>query len=87
MRFEAAVSLAAGEEGQSAVPAKPNPGGEDFAYYQTLVPGFFVWIGSDGTEEWHHPAFTVNEEALSTTARFFARLAEDVTAQWPRLMG
>ena len=38
--------------------AQRSPGGEDFAFYQTKIPGFFVWMGVDGPKEWHHPAFT-----------------------------
>ena len=73
-RFSDVVEEAAKTEGLPVVPARQNLGGEDFAYYQSLIPGFFVWIGSDGPEEWHHPKFTVDERALSMGARFFARL-------------
>lgn len=50
--------------------------GEDFAVYQQTVPGLFVFMGSTGTQEWHHPAFTLDENALPVSAAYFARLAE-----------
>jgi amidohydrolase len=57
------------------VEATPSTGGEDFAYYQTKVPGCFIWMGTSGTEEWHHPMFTLNEEALAPAASLFALTA------------
>ena len=33
-------------------------------------------MGTSGTHEWHHPAFTINEEALPISAEYFALLAE-----------
>lgn len=32
-------------------------------------------MGTSGTKEWHHPAFTLNEDALPVSAAFFAELA------------
>ncbi|MFX3634332.1 MAG: M20 peptidase aminoacylase family protein [Candidatus Pristimantibacillus sp.] len=49
--------------------------GEDFSFYQREVPGVFVFMGTSGSKEWHHPAFTLDERALSSSARFFAELA------------
>ncbi|WP_379967861.1 M20 peptidase aminoacylase family protein [Ectobacillus sp. sgz5001026] len=62
--------------GLSIVDPQPSMAGEDFAYYQREVPGFFVFMGTSGTEEWHHPSFTLDERALSITAHYFATLAE-----------
>lgn len=73
-RFTGTVRKAAELEGLQAVPARPNLGGEDFAYFQSRVPGYFVWLGVNGTEEWHHPAYTLDEKALEPGARYFARL-------------
>ncbi|ASB87789.1 M20 peptidase aminoacylase family protein [Bacillus sonorensis] len=74
-RFLRAASEAATRLGYQTVPAEQSPGGEDFALYQENIPGFFVWMGTSGTEEWHHPAFTLDEEALIVAARYFAELA------------
>ncbi|AKL85492.1 YxeP [Bacillus atrophaeus UCMB-5137] len=77
-QFLNAASEAAARLGYQTVPAEQSPGGEDFALYQEKIPGFFVWMGTNGTEEWHHPAFTLDEEALQVATRYFAELAVTV---------
>ena len=62
--------------------AQQSPGGEDFAFYQTKIPGFFVWMGVDGPQEWHHPAFTLQEDALTVAANYFTNLSIKVLDQW-----
>ncbi|MGW9125634.1 amidohydrolase [Paenibacillus chitinolyticus] len=59
----------------SAITPLPSPAGEDFAFYQREVPGLFVFVGTDGPHEWHHPAFDLDEAALPVSARFFSELA------------
>ncbi|MEK4288729.1 amidohydrolase [Paenibacillus sp. FSL P4-0502] len=49
--------------------------GEDFAFYQRVVPGLFVFVGTEGSQEWHHPAFNLDERALPVAARFLADVA------------
>ncbi|EMT53377.1 hypothetical protein I532_05175 [Brevibacillus borstelensis AK1] len=66
----------------NVVEAKPSAGGEDFAHYQQVVPGSFAWIGTSGSEEWHHPKFTVNEDALSPGAALFALAAIHALERW-----
>lgn len=61
--------------GLPIVTARPSAGGEDFAFYQEEVPGCFIWMGTGGTEEWHHPKFTVNEEALAPGTALFVLAA------------
>jgi amidohydrolase len=61
--------------GISVVTPKPSPAGEDFAFYQKRIPGFFAFMGTSGPKEWHHPAFDVDERALPVSASFFAELA------------
>ncbi|MFB5760727.1 M20 peptidase aminoacylase family protein [Paenibacillus medicaginis] len=56
------------------VPA-PSPAGEDFAVYQKLVPGLFVFLGTSGSQEWHHPAFDLDERALPVAADYLASIA------------
>ncbi|MEB9684785.1 hydrolase [Bacillus thuringiensis serovar pingluonsis] len=58
------------------VPPTPSMAGEDFSFYQQKIPGSFVFMGTSGTHEWHHPAFTVDERALPISAEYFALLAE-----------
>ncbi|SEN76335.1 amidohydrolase [Paenibacillus sp. OV219] len=67
---------AAREAGLDPIVPVPSPAGEDFAFYQQEVPGLFVFMGVGGSQEWHHPKFDVNEEALLPSARFLASLAE-----------
>ncbi|MCX2811717.1 M20 peptidase aminoacylase family protein [Bacillus sp. ChL18] len=80
-RFIQAAEQTAEDLGLQTVRAEQSPGGEDFALYQEKIPGFFVWMGTNGTEEWHHPAFTLDEKALPAAAEFFARLAVNVLEQ------
>ena len=80
--FKDILTESAEELGYTVVEAKPNPGGEDFAFYQTKIPGFFVWIGVNGPKEWHHPSYVLDEDALSVAASFFANTAIKVLAQW-----
>ncbi|QHT64090.1 amidohydrolase [Paenibacillus lycopersici] len=70
-----ALEAAAGA-GLRAVAPSPSPAGEDFAFYQREVPGLFVFMGTSGSREWHHPAFDIDEDALLPSAAFFARAAE-----------
>jgi len=62
--------------GLEIVEAQQNLAGEDFAYYQSIIPGFFVFLGSDGPHQWHHPAYSINEACLEYGAKYFAELAE-----------
>ncbi|HDR4709229.1 TPA: M20 peptidase aminoacylase family protein [Bacillus paranthracis] len=54
----------------------PSMAGEDFSFYQQHIPGSFVFMGTSGTHEWHHPSFTVDERALPISAEYFTLLAE-----------
>lgn len=58
------------------VEAAHTMAGEDFAVYQERVPGCFIWVGTEGPEEWHHPKFKVNEAALAFSVPLFARAAQ-----------
>ncbi|MCC0767431.1 M20 peptidase aminoacylase family protein [Bacillus pacificus] len=60
----------------------PSMAGEDFSFYQQEIPGSFVFMGTSGTHEWHHPAFTVDERALPVSAEYFALLAERALKQF-----
>lgn len=80
--FEALATSSALELGYQVVKAKQVAGGEDFAFYQTKIPGFFVWMGVDGTYDWHHPKFYLNEEALEYAATYFANLALQTLSNW-----
>ena len=81
-RFKKVAAEAATEIGYRVAEAQKSPGGEDFAFYQTKIPGFFVWMGVDGPQEWHHPAFTLQEDALTVAAHYFTNLSIKVLDQW-----
>ncbi|AJS60493.1 amidohydrolase [Paenibacillus sp. IHBB 10380] len=67
---------AANSVGLEVVAVAPSPAGEDFAFYQKEIPGFFVFMGTSGRQEWHHPAFDIDERALLISAQYFANLSE-----------
>lgn len=67
---------AAAAAGLEAVVPVPSPAGEDFAVYQREIPGLFVFMGTAGTQEWHHPAFTLDEAAIPVSIRFWTELAD-----------
>ncbi|MCG7407372.1 amidohydrolase [Paenibacillus sp. ACRRX] len=70
------AGLAAQQAGLHVILPEPSTASEDFAYYQQHVAGAFVFMGTSGNHEWHHPAFTVNERAIWKSARYFEALAE-----------
>ncbi|NEW08371.1 amidohydrolase [Paenibacillus sp. SYP-B3998] len=75
------ATQAANQAGLTVITPKPSPAGEDFAFYQKSVPGVFVFMGTDGPQEWHHPAFDSDERALPISAKYFAGLAEHALQQ------
>lgn len=70
-RFKKLCIETAEETGCRAVKAQKNLGGEDFSFYGSIVPSFFVWMGVDGTAEWHRPSFNLKETALIHAANYF----------------
>ncbi|MGG4401027.1 amidohydrolase [Paenibacillus sp. FSL H7-0942] len=71
-----AAEQVASEIGLNSVRPLPSPAGEDFSFYQKEVPGLFLFLGTSGPHEWHHPGFDVDERALSLGAHLLAALAE-----------
>jgi len=63
--------------GLTVVEPMPSSAGEDFSFYLRETPGIFFFLGTSGPQEWHHPAFDVDEKALPVGASFFAALAVD----------
>lgn len=74
------ISSVAKAQGLEVVEAERTMAGEDFSLYQELVPGCFIWMGTNGPEQWHHPKFTVDERALSISAGLFAHTAINALA-------
>ncbi|PQP81044.1 amidohydrolase [Paenibacillus sp. PCH8] len=71
-----AAEHVASELGLNRVRPLPSPAGEDFSFYQKEVPGLFLFLGTSGPHEWHHPGFDVDERALPLGAYLLAGLAE-----------
>lgn len=63
--------------GLHVIEPTPSLAGEDFAFYQQHIPGLFVFLGTFGPQEWHHPSFDVDERALPIGASLFAAIAVD----------
>lgn len=57
---------------------EPSMAGEDFAYYLQQIPGAFAFFGTNGNEEWHHPAFTLDESAIIKAAYFLYESAKEL---------
>ncbi|MGS5019765.1 amidohydrolase [Paenibacillus sp. JJ1683] len=73
----AVIAVQAAEAvGLEVVRPIPSSASEDFGFYQKNVPGVFVFVGTAGRQEWHHPAFDLDERALPGTAKLLASLAE-----------
>ncbi len=58
----------------------PVMGAEDFAYFLEKVPGSFLRLGINNPEKnaiypWHHPKFTVDEEAIKIGTSVLAGIA------------
>lgn len=75
--WTATVVRAAEAAGLKVELTPPSPAGEDFAFYLKQVPGVFVFLGTNGPKEWHHPAFDVDERALPSAAAYLAEVAAE----------
>ena len=51
--------------------------GEDFAFYQELMSGTFIFVGTDQSYPLHHPKFMINTDAILVSSRYLAELAEN----------
>ncbi|WP_254847943.1 amidohydrolase [Paenibacillus amylolyticus] len=71
-----AAEQVASQIGLNSIRPLPSPAGEDFSFYQKEVPGLFLFLGTSGPNEWHHPGFDVDERALPLGAHLLATLAE-----------
>lgn len=68
--------------GLTVVEPEPSMAGEDFASYLQHIPGTFAFFGTSGTEDWHHPSFTVNEDALIKAANYLYESAKSIIATY-----
>ncbi|ASS94084.1 M20 peptidase aminoacylase family protein [Peribacillus simplex] len=70
--------LSARQQSLHVIHPEPSMGGEDFAYYLQHIPGTFAFFGTNGNEDWHHPAFTVDEKSIIKAAHFLSESAKDL---------
>ncbi len=76
--FWAGVAAEAAKgQGLTVVKPQVSPAGEDFSFYLEQTKGAFLFVGTDGPFQWHHPAFDLDESALPGTASLLAAIAEN----------
>lgn len=75
------VQKVAEQQSLQVISPEPSMAGEDFASYLELIPGTFAFFGTSGNEEWHHPAFTVDEQAIIKAAYYLADSAKELLDQ------
>lgn len=68
------IRRAAGALSMPVVDAVPLMASEDFAEYQQVVPGCFIWMGTGCPESWHHPKFMVDESVIAPGAALFTQV-------------
>lgn len=85
-KMVAALNRAAGEGNVIRIPV--DTGGEDFAYYQEKVPGFFFFVGAcpphqdPSTAPSHHtPDFMMDEAAMTTGVKALLNVTLDFMFQ------
>jgi N-acetylcysteine deacetylase len=72
------VRKSATKQSLHVIDPEPSMAGEDFSYYLQHIPGTFVFFGTNGNEEWHHPAFTLDESAIIKAAYFLYESAREL---------
>lgn len=70
------VRTAALQQSLVVINPESSMAGEDFAYYQEQIPGNFAFFGTNGSEEWHHPSFTLDESAIIKAAYYLFESAK-----------
>ncbi len=73
--FAPVAAAVAKDQGLWVKTSSPSLGGEDFAFYQEKVPGFFIRIGTGDSYPNHHPKFQIDTNALTPAVDYFAALA------------
>lgn len=62
--------------GTEFIAAKSNLGGEDFAFYQEHVATYFASIGTGKGIPLHHPAFLIDDHALTYSVHYYLKAVE-----------
>ncbi|MGG3470337.1 amidohydrolase [Neobacillus pocheonensis] len=80
-RVTAAAERSAKEQSLNVIHPELSMAGEDFSYYLQEIPGTFAFFGTNGTEEWHHPAFTLDETAIIKAANYLFETSRELLNQ------
>ncbi len=64
------------DKGLKVISSVPSLGGEDFAFYQQILRGVYIQIGTGQSEPNHNPKFCVDPKALPLASAYVASLAE-----------
>ena len=80
-KWAAFAQMVAKEQGLAVIPSQLTMGGEDFSYFQQIVPGAYIQMGIGESEPLHHPAFQLDTDVIQKTADYFAALAEKALQQ------
>ncbi|WP_208615620.1 amidohydrolase [Gottfriedia luciferensis] len=59
------------QQNLKVIEPKMTAASEDFSYYLNDIPGLFVFFGTEGNYEWHHPQFDLDERAIPLSVKFF----------------
>ncbi|UPM53714.1 amidohydrolase [Gottfriedia acidiceleris] len=59
------------KQGLHVIEPSVSTASEDFSYYLEEIPGLFVFFGTSGKYEWHHPKFDLDEKAIPLSISFF----------------
>ncbi|MGH9942892.1 MAG: M20 metallopeptidase family protein [Pyrinomonadaceae bacterium] len=67
---------------ENVLARRPQMGAEDFSYFQRVVPGFYIFLGTGNkakgiTAAWHTPEFDVDEASLVVGTKMMATVLLD----------
>lgn len=84
---DSACSAVAARAAQGLLEVREMPastGSDDFAMYVERVPGVYAFLGTGGEYSAHHEKFTLDEGALASGSRLYARYALEYMAQYQK---
>lgn len=56
--------------------------GDDFGFYQEVLPTLYAFVGTGCGTDWHSPNFLVNDEALETAVNYYLTCVETLQEYW-----
>lgn len=58
--------------------------GDDFGFYQELLPTVYAFVGTGCGVDWHSPDFQVNDEAIETAVIYYMTSLEALENYWAK---